>query len=170
MLFNSIQFNSIQFNSIPKIISLIVLLFILLFSISCKSKQKPEEHSRAELVGIWDTTGASDFYLYVFDDGDILYRVGQAYNGKSIYTEKVASTFDSYPYTVKLIVTNITHNKYADAGRITFNNATNLELLVTNIMDKNGKIETRNWDSSIRIKKYKISKSKEEIWNGYLNY
>ena len=79
-------------------------------------------------------------------------------------------TFDSYPYTVKLIVTNITHNKSADAGRITFNNATNLELLVTNIMDKNGKVETKNWGSRIRIKKYKINESKEEIWNSYLNY
>ena len=34
-------FNSIQFNSIPKIISLIALLLILLFSISCKSNENP---------------------------------------------------------------------------------------------------------------------------------
>ena len=114
MLFNSIQFNSIQFNSIPKIISLIVLLFILLFSISCKSKQNPEEHSRAELVGTWNNPDGNGKGLFNFniDSGgnlnfncDLITYSGWHYN----YAGKLADTFD-YPYTIELTFTVSSHS------------------------------------------------------------
>ena len=109
----------IQFNSIPKIISLIVLLFILLFSISCKSKQKPEEHSRAELAGTWSCNYASS--VYIFGDGSLILL-----NNWNAIVGKVADTFDSYPYTIKLRGTNQNGANKNDAGTVTFYSATNL--------------------------------------------
>ena len=114
-----IQFNSIQFNSIPKIISLIALLFILLFSISCKPKQKPEEHSRAELAGTWSCNYASS--VYIFGDGSLILL-----NNWNAIVGKVADTFDSYPYTIKLRGTNQNGANKNDAGMVTFYSATNL--------------------------------------------
>ena len=168
-----IQFNSIQFNSIPKIVSLIVLLFILLFSISCKSKQKPEEHSRAELAGIWDTVGGTAPYIYVLDDGDVMYRgPWSKYFDGTGYFGKVAATFDSYPYTIKLIVTNVTHHNSADGGTITFKSATVCEYNTTKSINKNGDLYD-NIDSGTKVKKWDIAslnKTKEEIWNSVVWY
>ena len=116
-----IQFNSIQFNSIPKIISLIALLFILLFSISCKSKQKPEEHSKAELVGSWGTKDNYPSNVYIFGDGSLILL-----NNWNAIVGKVADTFDSYPYTIKLRGTNQSGANKDNAGTVTFYSATNL--------------------------------------------
>ena len=169
MLFNSIQFNSIQFNSIPKIISLIVLLFILLFSISCKPKQKPEGHSRAELTGIWDVaSGGWATRIYVLDDGDVMYRGpwSKYYDGTG-YFGKVAATFDSYPYTIKLIVTNVKHHNSGDGGTITFKSATVCEFNTTKSINKDGDLYD-DINSGTKVKKGDIAslnKTKEEIWN-----
>ena len=67
-----IQFNSIQFNSIPKIISLIALLFILLFSISCKSNENPRKVSYkvSDIEGTWRSTTASDTFFTISGNGD----------------------------------------------------------------------------------------------------
>ena len=111
----------IQFNSIPKIISLIVLLFILLFSISCKSKQKPEEHSKVELVGSWGTKDNYPSDVYIFGDGSLILL-----NNWNAIVGKVADTFDSYPYTIKLWGTNQNGANKNDAGTVTFYSATNL--------------------------------------------
>lgn len=166
-------FNSIQFNSIPKIISLIVLLFILLFSISCKPKQKPEEHSRAELAGIWYTVGGTAPYIYVLDDGDVMYRgPWSKYFDGTGYFGKVAATFDSYPYTIKLIVTNVTHHNSADGGTITFKSATVCEFNTTKSINKNGDLYD-NINSGTKVKKWDIAslnKTKEEIWNSVVWY
>ena len=72
-------FNSIQFNSIPKIVSLIALLFILLFSISCSSNEKPTEDNNKErtlsyYAGTWYPQGGSGTYgacLIINSDGSI---------------------------------------------------------------------------------------------------
>lgn len=114
-------FNSIQFNSIPKIVSLIVLLFILLFSISCKSKQKPEGHSRAELVGSWGTKDNYPSDVYIFGDGSLILL-----NNWNAIVGKVADAFDSYPYTIKLRGTNQSGANKDDAGTVTFYSSTNL--------------------------------------------
>ena len=111
----------IQFNSIPKIVSLIVLLFILLFSISCKSKQKPEEHSKVELVGSWGTKDNYPSDVYIFGDGSLILL-----NNWNAIVGKVADTFDSYPYTIKLRGTNQNGANKNDAGTVTFYSATNL--------------------------------------------
>lgn len=59
--------------------------------------------------------------IYVANDGGlIMFSYPKAWIGK------VADTFDSYPYTIKLIVTNVDANS-ADGGTITFYSATNLD-------------------------------------------
>lgn len=164
----------IQFNSIPKIISLIVLLFILLFSISCKSKQKPEGHSRAELTGIWDVaSGGWATQIYVLDDGDVMYRGpwSKYYDGTG-YFGKVAETFDSYPYTIKLIVTNVRHHNSGDGGTITFKSATVCEYNTTKSINKDGYLYN-DINSGTKVKKGDIAslnKTKEEIWNSVVWY
>ena len=93
----------IQFNSIPKIISLIALLFL----VSCSSIEEPET-KYLELAGTWVGRG---FYRYgnviinidkdgnfsfnSLDNGDKGYRY---YN----YTGKLADNFE-YPYTIELV-------------------------------------------------------------------
>ena len=65
-------FNSIQFNSIPKIISLIALLFILLFSISCKSNENPRKvlYRLSDIEGTWRSTTTSDTFFTISGNGD----------------------------------------------------------------------------------------------------
>ena len=112
----------IQFNSIPKIISLIVLLFILLFSISCKSKQKPNDNTKyLELVGSWGTKDNYPSDVYIFSDGSLILL-----NNWNAIVGKVADTFDSYPHTIKLRGTNQDGANKNDAGTVTFYSATNL--------------------------------------------
>ena len=83
------------------------------------------------------------------------------------YFGKVAATFDSYPYTIKLIVTNVTHHNSADGGTITFKSATVCEFNTTKSINKNGDLND-NIDSGTKVKKWDIAslnKTKEEIWN-----
>ena len=87
-------------------------MFILLFSISCKAKQKPEEHSRAELEGGWEGG------ISIYDDAIMHTFIG--IHGKYKYIGKVDENF-YYPYTV-----NIKRDDYNGVvGTITFNNSTN---------------------------------------------
>lgn len=62
----------IQFNSIPKIISLIALLSLLLFSISCKSNENPRKVSYkvSDIEGTWRSTTASDTFFTISGNGD----------------------------------------------------------------------------------------------------
>ena len=98
------------------------MLFILLFSISCKPKQNPtetEKHSRAELVGTWQ--GSYGINLTVDSDGNIhLWRWLSTYIYSWDYYGKAADTFD-YPYTVE-VVYNL-NNGESRTGTITFHNA-----------------------------------------------
>ena len=71
MLFNSIQFNSIQFNSIPKIVSLIILLsFILLFSISCNEDPMRVLYKVSDIEGTWKSTDTSETFT-INGDGSV---------------------------------------------------------------------------------------------------
>ena len=76
-------FNSIQFNSIPKIVSLIVLLFILLFLVSCSSNEDPNtekpqqnpEPKYLELAGTWKAYGyAEDYIINIDKDGNFSFN------------------------------------------------------------------------------------------------
>ena len=104
------QVKSSQVKSSRKIVSLIALLFILLFSISCKAKQKPEEHSRTELVGNWCGV------ITVYDNGFIHHNFGYSYS-----IGKVDENF-YYPYTVTM--KQKTGDDYNVIGTIIFNSAT----------------------------------------------
>ncbi|WP_432632110.1 hypothetical protein [Brachyspira sp.] len=106
-------------------------------------------------------------YIYVFDDGDIIFKyyAGTTFYNGSAYSGKVAETFDSYPYTIKLIVTNVTHYSFWDAGTITFNNATNCEFNITNAIRNDGNLHKQT-TTSANIQKISdiVSQTKEEIW------
>ena len=109
-----IQFNSIQFNSIPKIISLIALLFILLFSISCSSNEEPKKHSKSELVGTWNNQEQlkrNNFILDIDSEGNLNFNCGlKDYSGHHYnYSGKLADTFN-YPYTIELTFTVSSHS------------------------------------------------------------
>ena len=105
-------FNSIQFNSIPKIISLIALLFLLLFLVSCSSNEEPESEPKyLELVGLWTTDtytwnkGDSGRSFEVYNNGNIAF-IYSNYRGSPCTnytnTKKIDDNFD-YPYTTKVI-------------------------------------------------------------------
>ena len=112
-------FNSIQFNSITKIISLIALLFILLFSINCKSNEDPTEKQPKylELVGSWKNDNYNNIYTFTINNnGDIkLERNGFSHT----YSGKIADNFD-YPYTTEIVTTIGSTTRI---GTITFNSA-----------------------------------------------
>ena len=83
------------------------------------------------------------------------------------YFGKVAETFDSYPYTIKLIVTNVKHHNSADGGTITFKSATVCEFNTTKSINKDGDLYD-DINSGTKVKKGDIdslNKTKEEIWN-----
>ena len=84
--FNSIQFNSIQFNSIPKIISLIALLFILLLSISCKSNENPKKvlYKVSDIEGTWRSTETSETFT-ISGNGYIDLTTSQGTSSTYIY-------------------------------------------------------------------------------------
>ena len=75
----SSQVKSSQVKSSAKIVSLIALLFLLLFSISCKSKQNPNgdgtetKFKPSQLVGNWKCENSdsshSRHYIVIEDDG-----------------------------------------------------------------------------------------------------
>ena len=60
------------FNSIPKIISLILLLSLLLFSISCKSNENPRKvlYKVSDIEGTWRSTTTSDTFFTISGNGD----------------------------------------------------------------------------------------------------
>ncbi len=128
-----------------------------------------EGHSRAELTGIWDVdSGGWATRIYVLDDGDVMYRGpwSKYYDGTG-YFGKVAETFDSYPYTIKLIVTNVKHHNSGDGGTITFKSATVCEFNTTKSINKDGDLYD-DINSGTKVKKGDIdslNKTKEEIWN-----
>ena len=116
-------FNSIQFNSIPKIVSLInshfkifliaLLSFILLFSISCESNEKPPEPPKPytpkhELEGTW----------VGYDKKDTKY---ENYELKFTVDSDGNITFSPrpYPHVIKLGVTNLSNYTYT--GKIETN-------------------------------------------------
>ena len=93
------------------------------------------------------------------------------YNGSG-YFGKVDATFDSYPYTIKLIVTNVAHHNSAVSGTITFNSATNCEYNTTNAINKDGNLH-EHINKGTKVKKGDIgslNKTKEEIWNSVVWY
>ena len=103
-------FNSIQFNSIPKIVSIIALLFILLFLISCSSIEEPEtEKPPHELAGKWNLPAYSwgretGFVFNIDKDGNFSFNSSDD-NSKEYhyyYTGKLADNFE-YPYTIELV-------------------------------------------------------------------
>ena len=121
-----------QVKSIPKIVSFInnsfkvflISLLILLFLISCK-----EEHSKSELVGIWGATKNPDteWIIFIFSDGILLQERGSG-DDRDVAIGKVADTFDSYPYTIKLTGTNnYDTNINGYSGTVTFYSATSLD-------------------------------------------
>ena len=102
------------------------------------------------------------------------YAVGDS---RCYYIGKVADTFDSYPYTIKVIVTNRDARKSAYGGIITFNSAANCEVNLANYIvknsaaNKNGNLEKSPVPVHIRTKvSDKLVNygqgvySKEEMW------
>ena len=83
-------FNSIQFNSIPKIVSLIALLFILLFLVSCKSNENPKNENPkkvlykvSDIEGTWRNTTASDTFT-ISSNGDFNLTTSQGNSSSHI--------------------------------------------------------------------------------------
>ena len=76
-------------------------------------------HSKSELTGTWSCNYASS--VYIFGDGSLILL-----NNWNAIVGKVADTFDSYPYTIKLRGTNQNGANKNDAGTVTFYSATNL--------------------------------------------
>ena len=126
------QVKSSQVKSSAKIISLIAL-FILLFSISCKSNEKPPEPPtvKHELEGTWvgydkkyelkftvDSDGNITLSPEPYLDKDDL-RVPYNYTGKLT----VGDTFN-YPFTAKVSNYDV-YVYYDEEGKLTFNNSTN---------------------------------------------
>ena len=85
----------------------------MLFSISCKAKQKPEEHSRAELVGRWWHDDITVYDLIRVNDNGYVTTHHLGYSGK------VDENF-YYPYTITMkndnnnVVVTITFNSATD--------------------------------------------------------
>ena len=101
----SSQVKSSQVKSSAKIISLIAL-FILLFSISCKSKQNPTP-KYSELVGTWKF---GDFIFTIDSSGNLNLNCGvnKYINTHCNYSGKLADDFE-YPYTIELTFTISSH-------------------------------------------------------------
>ena len=80
--------------------------------VSCKAKQKPEEHSRAELVGTW-WNDIGWYWIRVDDNGYVKNSLDMSYSGK------VDENF-YYPYTITMkndnnnVVVTITFNSATD--------------------------------------------------------
>ena len=78
-------------------------------------------HSKSKLVGSWGTKDNYPSDVYIFGDGSLILL-----NNWNAIVGKVADTFDSYPYTIKLRGTNQNGANKNDAGTVTFYSATNL--------------------------------------------
>ena len=132
-------FNSIQFNSIPKIISLIALLFILLFFVSCESNEKPPEHPKPytpkhELEGTWigydKNHHNSKVELRIDGDGNITLSPEPYLNKNDLpvpysYTGKL--TVDNafvYPFTAS-VSNYLIYYFYDELGMFTFKDSSN---------------------------------------------
>ena len=106
------------FNSIPKIVSLIALLFILLFSISCKSKQEPteavipQEYSGKYILSYGDGNYNSDFYYKTTSSNCII--SSEKYNNGAIsyYITPIVFKYTDFYYAPSLIVYNVYSDKY----------------------------------------------------------
>ena len=74
------------FNSIPKIISLIALLFILLFSISCKSNENPKKvlYKVSDIEGTWRSVDTSETFT-ISGNGNIDLTTSQGTSSTYIY-------------------------------------------------------------------------------------
>ena len=90
------------------------------------------------------------------------YYPGYFYDG-SVYIGKIADTFDSYPYTIKLIVSNVKYHSFWDAGTITFNSATNCNFYITNTIKNDGTLYGQTSASDINKISDIVSQTKEEV-------
>ena len=127
MLFNSIQFNSIQFNSIPKIISLIALLFILLFLVSCKSNENPKKvlYKVSDIEGTWRSTTASDTFT-ISSNGDFNLTTSQG--NSSLYIigyDRNREILEGERYELYLKVNLTAVGGGTETLTLTFNSASN---------------------------------------------
>ena len=127
-------FNSIQFNSIPKIVSLIALLFILLFSISCKSNENPKNENPkkvlykvSDIEGTWRNTTASDTFT-ISSNGDFNLTTSQGNSSSHIigYSyDRNREILEGEIYELYLKVNLIAMGGGTEILRLTFNSASN---------------------------------------------
>ena len=120
-------FNSIQFNSIPKIISLIILLFILLFSISCKSNENPKKvlYKLSDIEGTWRSTTASDTFT-ISSNGDFNLTTSQG--NSSLYIigyDRNREILEGEIYELYLKVNLTAVGGGTETLTLTFNSASN---------------------------------------------
>ena len=127
-------FNSIQFNSITKIVSLIALLFILLFSISCKSNENPKNENPkkvlykvSDIEGTWRNTTASDTFT-ISSNGDFNLTTSQGNSSSHIigYSyDRNREILEGEIYELYLKVNLIAMGGGTEILRLTFNSASN---------------------------------------------
>ena len=145
--------------------------------VSCKSKQKPEEHSRAELVGTWnnpDGNGKGLFNFNIDSEGNLNFNCGlKDYSGHHYnYSGKLAETFD-YPYTIELTFTASSHsstscqdanNNYlineignltpkSKTAKFTFTDASTCTVSANMIYHGSGRVDWMEWNSINSFKK-----------------
>lgn len=117
----------IQFNSIPKIISLIALLFILLFSISCKSNENPKKvlYKLSDIEGTWRSTTASDTFT-ISSNGDFNLTTSQG--NSSLYIigyDRNREILEGEIYELYLKVNLTAVGGGTETLTLTFNSASN---------------------------------------------
>ena len=76
-------------------------------------------------MGSWKLDGKTGWYLYICSDGSLIYNFRGGGN-QDIAVGKIANTFDSYPYTIKLTGANNYGDNKHYSGTVTFNSTTNL--------------------------------------------
>lgn len=121
------------FNSIPKIISLIALLFILLFLVSCKSNENPKNenpkkvlYKLSDIEGTWRNTTASDTFT-ISSNGNFNLTTSQGNSSSYIIGwsyDRNREILEGERYELYLKV-NLIMGGGTETLRLTFNSASN---------------------------------------------
>lgn len=118
----------IQFNSIPKIISLILLLSLLLFSISCKSNENPRKvlYKVSDIEGTWRSTTTSDTFFTISGNGDFDLTTSQGNSSSYIIGyDRNREILEGEIYELYLKVKLTAMGGGTEILRLTFNSASN---------------------------------------------
>ena len=112
--------------------------------ISCSSNENPEteKHSKSELIGLWwpneyNPNGLNHFFITI--DGDLCWWTPNS-GANEMITGRIADTFDSYPYTIKLTGANNWGKKKNYSGAATFYSVSNFSFYFDYIPEGQGKV------------------------------